>query len=137
MRIFLDTNVLLDTLDEARRDFEISRKITRICEQEGNQGMISAMSVPNMLYILRKELRTHEMKALLVRSLCHSYDIVPLERGDLIFATADDFPDYEDGLQCLAAEKTGVDYIVTNDKKGFRGAKVKVVTPKEFLELAR
>lgn len=98
-----------------------------------NRGLISALSVPNVLYVLRRSMRSHEMKALVVRTLLDTYDVIPLERGDLLMATGGDFIDYEDGLQCLAAEKMGADCIVTNDKRGFRGAKVEVLTPREFL----
>lgn len=135
MRIFLDTNILLDFFDDTRWSSEDSKRMMLACERKEHQVLISAMSVPNVLYVLRKAVRTHEEKNLIVRTLCGAYEIVPLERGDLLFATGENFCDYEDGLQCLAAEKMGADYIVTNDKEGFQGAKVKVVTPKEFLEL--
>lgn len=134
MRIFLDTNILLDNFDNTRQNSFASQVVVRICEREGNQGLISAMSVPNILYILRRIVRTREERALIVRTLCDAYEVVPLERGDLLFATGEDFGDYEDGLQCLAAEKMEVDCIVTSDKRGFRGAKVRVMTPREFLK---
>lgn len=133
MKIFLDTNILVDNLDDNRWDADASKEVVRICDQEGNRGLISALSVPNVLYVLRKSIRSHEMKVLVVRTLLDTYDVIPLERGDLLMATGEDFEDYEDGLQCLAAEKMGADCIVTNDKRGFSGAKVKVLTPREFL----
>ena len=135
MRIFLDTNILLDNLDATRFDSGASREVVRICEREGNQGVISAMSVPNILYILRKIMRTREERTLMVRTLSDAYEIVPLEKGDLLFATGESFADFEDGLQCLAAEKAGADCIITNDKRGFGGAKVRVMAPGEFLKL--
>lgn len=137
MKVFLDTNVLIDNFDSSRPNTEASIKTIERCEEMGCQVLISALSVPNILYILRKILCSHERRVRVVRTLCSTCTIIPLERGDLLFATAEDFPDYEDGLQCLAAEKALVDYIVTNDKRGFRGAKVKVVTPGEFLALAQ
>lgn len=135
MKIFLDTNVLIDNFDSSRPNTEASIETIGRCEKMGHQVIISALSIPNILYVLRKTICSHELRVLVVRTLCGTCAIVPLERGDLLMATGEDFCDYEDGLQCLAAEKMGVDYIVTNDKKGFQGAKVKVVTPREFLEL--
>lgn len=133
MKIFLDTNILIDNLDDSRWGAEASKEVVRICGQDENRGLISALSVPNVLYVFRRIMRAREEKSFIVRSLCNAFDVVSLERGDLIMATGEDFADYEDGLQCLAAEKMGVDCIVTNDKRGFSGAKVKVLTPREFL----
>jgi len=135
MRVFLDTNVLLDNFDGSRPNSGASRKVIRFCEQERNQGLISALSVANILYILRKLVRTCEERALVVWTLCDAYEVIPLERGDFLFATGEGFGDFEDGLQILAAEKMKADCIVTNDKKGFGEAKVKVLTPGEFVAL--
>lgn len=136
MKVFLDTNVLIDNFDSSRPDTEASIETIGCCEKMGYQVIISALSMPNILYILRKRIRSYERKTWIVRTLCHACIVAPLERGDLLMATGEDFIDYEGGLQCLVAEKMGADYIVTNDKRGFRGSKVKVVTPREFLELA-
>ena len=56
MKILIDTNVILDVLCD-RTDFvESSSKIWKLCEVEKIDGYISALSIPNIVYILRKEL---------------------------------------------------------------------------------
>ena len=56
MKILIDTNVILDVLCN-RADFvEDAKKIFKLCEVNKVDGYISALSVPNIVYIMRKEL---------------------------------------------------------------------------------
>lgn len=50
-------------------------------------------------------------------------------------ALALNWTDFEDALQAACAEKTGVDFLVTRDKKGFKKSAVHPVTPAELLAL--
>ena len=133
MKIFLDTNILIDNFDSARCGARASARVIRLCDREDNRAIISALSIPNILYVLRKTVYSHEQQERIVRILCSACNVVSLERGDLLLATDEDFDDYEDGLQILAAEKAGADCIITNDKTGFLGARIKVLMPEEFL----
>lgn len=65
MKILIDTNVILDVLCD-RTDFvESSSKIWKLCEVEKIDGYISALSIPNIVYILRKELTPEKLSKLL------------------------------------------------------------------------
>lgn len=44
-------------------------------------------------------------------------------------------PDYEDGCIRAIAERAGVDFIITRDKKAFARSYVKAYTAREYLEL--
>jgi hypothetical protein len=61
--------------------------------------------------------------------------IVPVDEDRIRYALALDWPDFEDAVQASCAEKAKADFIVTRDKRGFRGALVSVVTPGELLAL--
>jgi len=41
--------------------------------------------------------------------------------------------DLEDGFQIVLAQKCGAEILITNDKKGFRDAPMKVMNSREFL----
>ena len=65
MNILIDTNVILDVLCN-RADFvEDSLKVFRLCEAEQITGYISALSIPNIVYIMRKELDNARIKEIL------------------------------------------------------------------------
>lgn len=56
MKIWIDTNVLLDVLCNRPNFVEASVKVWKLCEVKKLEGYISALSVTNIVYILRKEL---------------------------------------------------------------------------------
>ena len=67
MKVLIDTNVILDVLC-ARKDFlEDSSKVWKYCEVNKINGYISALSVPNIVYILRKELTPEKTQEVINR----------------------------------------------------------------------
>ena len=56
MRVLIDTNILLDVLSNRPEFVDMSSKVWKLCETHRVQGFISALSIANIVYILRKEL---------------------------------------------------------------------------------
>lgn len=56
MRVLLDTNVILDVLCAREPFLADASKVWKLCEVEKLDGHLSALSIPNIVYILRKEL---------------------------------------------------------------------------------
>ena len=133
MKVLIDTNVLLDVLC-AREDFlEVSLRIWKYCEINKIEGYISALSVPNIVYILRKELtpkRTEEV----INQLLLIFKACELKTDDLKKAAAMQHTDYEDALQMIGAARIKADYIVTRNIRDFLISKVYALTPAELLE---
>ena len=133
MRVLLDTNVILDVLCD-RTDFvEASAAIWKHCELKKIEGYLSALSVPNIVYILRKEL-TPERTAELIEQLFLIFSVTELYADDLKKAATLRFPDYEDALQSVSADRIGADFIVTRNIKDFKNSSVMAVKPSELLE---
>ena len=133
MKILVDTNVILDVLTERKPFAENAAKIFKLCEVKRIVGYISALSVPNIVYIMRKELDTERIAEVL-RQLSLIFSFVDLKAADLIKASGLNFGDYEDALQSVAASRIHADYIVTRNVKDFNGSKVMAVKPEELLE---
>lgn len=62
MRLLIDTNVLLDVLQEREPHLSESLKILGYCEDNYIIGYISSMSLINISYIMRKELTPERMR---------------------------------------------------------------------------
>ena len=62
MKVLVDTNILLDVLCSRQEFLEDSAKLFRLCEVSKVDGYISALSIPNIMYILRKELDPDKAK---------------------------------------------------------------------------
>lgn len=133
MKILIDTNIILDVLFARKEYLYDGEKIFKLCEIKKIDGYISALSVPNIIYIMRKEL-TKEKTADILSVLLKIFTAVDLRSDDLKKAAALNFADYEDALQAAAAVRIGADYIVTRNVKDFAESKVKAVLPKELFE---
>ncbi len=133
MKILIDTNVILDVLCN-RKDFaEDSLKVFKYCETNQITGYISALSIPNIVYIMRKELDRDRIKEILT-VLTSIFTVVDLRGTDLIKAADLDFSDYEDALKSVCASRTKVNYIVTRNIKDFKNSSVPAIKPSELLE---
>lgn len=65
MKVLIDTNIILDVLCKRNGFFEDSEKIFKLCEVKKIEGYISALSIPNIVYIMRKELDAEKIKEVL------------------------------------------------------------------------
>lgn len=135
MKIFLDTNVILDYISKRRKYYDDVRAIMETCRSGINKGYVAAHSVTDVFYILRKEYSDDERRTLLSLYL-DLVDVVGIDRGKIISAICrKDFHDFEDCLQDECAFACGADYIVTRNTKDFEQSKVKAISPSDFLKL--
>ena len=133
MKILVDTNVIFDVLCNRSEFVEASSKVWKYCEVGQIEGYISALSVPKIVYILRKEL-TPEKTAQLIQQITMIFKVVDLKSADLT-AAADMFSsDYEDALQMCQASRINADFIVTRNIRDFKESKIPALKPSELLE---
>ena len=132
MTIFVDTNVLLDFLLGRDEFFPEAHTIFALCEKNYVQGYISALSIPNIVYIMRKGL-TQEKVFEVVSTLQRIFGIADLKASDINRAKMLCFSDFEDALQAASAKRVNADFIITRNLKDFAGSKVTALTPKELL----
>lgn len=131
-RIFVDTNVFLDVLQQ-REPFCIhSANVLNL----GATGRLvlytSAMSLVNCLYVMRKVVGYGQALTLVgqLRQYVHVSPVCEEEFDKALTGTPDDL---EDAVQYHSALKAGCAAIITRDANGFRFARIPVYTPQEFL----
>ena len=134
MKILTDTNIILDFIQSREPFSENASKIINSCVKKENEGYISAHSLSDIFFILRKDKTVEERKALIL-NLCSFFIVIPEDKN---FYTAvcqnNDWNDLEDGLQMKCADFENLDYIVTRDAgKGFNNSPVKVISAENFL----
>lgn len=133
MKILIDTNIILDVLCNRDGFVEDSLKVFKYCEANQINGYISALSIPNIVYIMRKELDSGRVKEILT-TLTSLFNVADLRESDLIKAADIDFADYEDALQSVCASRIKAQYIVTRNIKDFKNSAVPAVKPSELFE---
>ena len=116
MKVLIDTNIILDVLCKRPDFYEDSAKIFKLCEVKKISGVISALSIPNIMYILRKELDADKTREIL-DSLMLIFSVADLKADDLKKAADMRFKDYEDAIQSACAARIKANYIVTRNIK--------------------
>ena len=131
MRVFLDTNVLLDIALEREYCVE-AEKIWELADDNSIDLFATTLSYANAAYIMR-HLPMKERYARL-QALTQGVVIVPLTESHIFEAIAHPTNDFEDMLQYQCALAAGCDVIVTNNKRDFQEfCQLPFLTSEEFL----
>lgn len=133
-KVFLDTNVMLDSA-LAREEFGMeATAILSACEYKKIEGYLSFLSVANMAYTLKKGRTTESMKEIL-KDYTSYLTILPMDNDQLQQAYSIDAPDFEDVLQYECAKASGCETIVTSNTKHFKFCNdIEVVSTVDFAQ---
>lgn len=132
MKVFLDTNVLLDAFDE-RNDPRLiadGRKIISLAIGRCYDLYMSVLSVPTMAYLIKR--KTSEEKKALIQEIVGIVTPLPSLPEHIQKAMNSPMNDIEDALQLLSALEGGCDVIITRDTD-FKKSGFPVITPSDFL----
>jgi predicted nucleic acid-binding protein len=117
VRVFLDTNILIDIVEQRAQFFAASQQVLERCELLG-----CAISIaPHGL-------------ATVIQQILAWAEVATTGDAESRRATSYGILDYEDALQAAAAEACAADWLVTRDSGGFAGSPVPILSPDEFLQ---
>lgn len=131
-RLLIDSNILLDVLQAKTEHYMPSYVIWKSCEKGYAEGYISSLTVANIVYIMRKQLRYDEIDYLLY-NLKNAFYISDFTLNELDTAAKMKWRDFEDAVQSATASRINADYIITRNTKDFDGSTVKAITPEEYI----
>ncbi|OYD90358.1 DNA-binding protein [Nostoc sp. 'Peltigera membranacea cyanobiont' 210A] len=131
MRVLIDTNVVLDFLQEREPFVEDAAKLFAKIDAGEIEGFIAATTITNIYYIVRKAAGAIAAQDAIAQILTDLH-ICAVDRGILERAIALNFQDFEDAVQCACGIAHGVDAIVTRDTSGFVSAGILVIAPGEL-----
>ena len=132
MRLLIDANVLLDVLQNRQPHAEDSSKVWKLCETEQAEGYISALTIANLMYIMRRQLEPDAIEHIL-QSLSLIFRMADLCVADIAHAASMKWDDFEDAVQASTAERIHADYIITRNVRDFKKSRIIAFTPSEFL----
>jgi len=131
MRVLIDTNVVLDFLQEREPFVEDAAELFERIDAGEVEGFIAATTITNIYYIVRRAAGTKEALDAITQVLTDLH-ICAVDQTILEQAIALDFRDFKDAVQCACALAHVVDAIVTRDVSGFAGAEIPVMSPGEL-----
>jgi len=134
-RIFLDTNIILDFLDDRRPGYYNAVKLIESLSLRNVEIYISEDMLSTVFYIHNNNKQTLEF----FQFVLGKWKVAGF--GPELMEEAVDMSlkyslDLEDLLQCLCARKYSCSALVTNDKK-FYDCGIKIYTSGEFINASR
>ncbi|MBQ4200580.1 MAG: PIN domain-containing protein [Kiritimatiellae bacterium] len=133
MKVFFDTNILIDFLAEREPFVDDAALILGMCEQKEISGCFTALSACNIVYVLRKSFDGGELRNR-VTELSEILEMIDTRSVEVKAALTSGDSDFEDAVQRICAEENSVDVIITRDKTGFASKKISVMNPTEFID---
>lgn len=135
MKVYLDTNVVLDLLSEARPNHLYSAAILSVARQGLLKVCVSTQSIIDASYVQTQSSGVPvEQFRSAIRQLTSTAIITYIEKIDIDLATSCEILDYEDAAQIACALNSCCDAIITNDSKIARHTSLPVYTPKAFYD---
>jgi len=133
MRVFLDTNVLLDVYLKRTGEPACARVIAA-CGEQWNQGFVAVHTLSNAFYLIGKQ-RSRREAWEFIRDVLAWASVAEIAKTDVARTQQMRMDDFEDALQIVAAERCRADVIVTRNITDFTGkTAVSVVLPEDFVD---
>lgn len=137
MKVFYDTNVILDVLLNRVEFLSDSMAALKLSELGIVKGYISVVSITDIFYLMKKNLKD---STLALKKMEVLFDIVHIAKADrkvAVQALNSHWKDFEDAVQYSVAKGLRAKYIVTRNTKDFESSEIAVVTPAEFVGLMK
>jgi predicted nucleic acid-binding protein len=136
MRVFLDTNILLDGLLKREPFVKESTDYIILSESVGVKMWIAWHGLATAYYLLKKGRSEEETLMELDRILSWAR-VAAVGDAHAREARQLGFSDFEDALQAVSAEAPEARWIITRNTRDFSASRVRAITPTDYLRLFR
>ena len=133
VKIFLDTNIVLDYLLERSGELDEIEQLINLAEDDKIDCYVSESVLATSLYFLQK----NKLDGIAVlRELISVIKILPF-KSEILFFPVEKFKDPEDGLLYYLAFHNKMDYFITRNIKDYKAVhpELAVLTPSAFLKI--
>ena len=132
MRIFLDSDVILDCVLARQAFCEEATVILNLCETGKVEGLTSSLVIANCHYVFSRQASAARSRTVVAR-LRAILNVCAVGNHELEEALVSDFTDLEDGIQHFTAVNNGAGAIITRNTADYKTAAIPVMNPGQFL----
>lgn len=133
-RLFIDSDVVIDLFTDREPFAGPASELFELNEQGDIQLYLSAISINNIYYIVRRYLG-HKKTLEVIEELVAMTEIADTTKKEIVQALRNDFKDYEDSIQYSTALRIeGIEAIVTRNVKDYSKSEIAVFTPENYLK---
>ena len=132
MKVFFDTNILMDVLTQRKPHYQSSARVWTLAERNKIQGIVSAISYPTVNYLLGKLInrRIAERAMHILREI---FNVVACTEQIVNQSIDARLKDFEDALQFYSALHADAEYLITRNPAHFPTSDLSIISPQEFL----
>ncbi len=132
MRIFLDTNVVLDVFAHRQPFYAHSARVWALSELGKVHGLVSALSMTTLYYVVRK-LSSRPAAMEMLKAVRGCVGVTACDASVLNLAIDAGFDDFEDAVQYFSARAAGAEVLITRNAHHFPDDDLLAMTPTVFL----
>jgi predicted nucleic acid-binding protein len=134
-KLFVDSDVVIDFFTDREPHANPASELFELNEQGSVKLYLSAISINNIYYIVRKFLG-HKKAVEIIETLTEMTEIVGTTKIEIVQALKNEFSDFEDSVQYSSALNIkGLDAIITRNIKDYRNSTIAAMTPLNFLKI--
>ena len=133
MKVLVDTNVVLDVLLKRPDFYKDSFAIFQLIDRGYVSGVLSAASITDIFYLLRKKLRSLAETYPIMDELASLFSIIPVAETTIASALALRWKDFEDAVQFVAAKENNIVCILTRNESDYESADIPCINPTDFI----
>ena len=137
MKALIDTCVIVDVLQKREPFYQDAMDIVLFVSNRQFLGVLTAKSITDIYYILRRSIHNEDEVRQLLRTLFILFDVEDTFSTDCQIALSSSIKDYEDAIMVQTALRTGADCIVTRNQRDYKLAPLPIFSPKEFLKKSK
>jgi predicted nucleic acid-binding protein len=133
VKVLFDTNILLDFALERQPWFTQSEQIIYFAEQKQILGYVSASTISDLYYIIRKSKGKKLAMEFLV-NLTTICQVAAVDSSVISMALSLNFKDFEDAIQYSTAVINNLDAIATRNPQDFPVQVPQILTPSQLIQ---
>ena len=133
MKVLIDTCVIVDILQKREPFYQVAMEILLAISNRKCTGVLTAKSITDIYYILRRSIHNEEEVRRLVRILFTLFEVEDTFSTDCEFALDSPIKDCENAIMVQTASRIGADCIVTRSLKDYKLSSFPVFSPEQFL----
>ena len=138
MKVLIDTNVIVDVLQQREPFYEMGEQIFIALASKIFVGCVTAKQIADIHFFTRKQFigeKNKDIKArLIIAKLLLFFEVINTTKIDCQNAIFIENGDYEDALLITSAVSSDVDAIVTRDNEHFKNSDITIYSPDDFIK---
>jgi len=133
VKVLLDTNIIVDIALERQPYITNSETVLAFVEQGQIEGYISASTISDLYYLIRKQ-KGRDLTIEFLRQIVTFCQIATVNQAVITMALTANFRDFEDTIQYSTAVLNQLDAIITRNPQDFPVITPRILTPEQLIQ---